>query len=193
MCIRDSLKDGKSKVLTFSYDDGVVQDKRLMEIFDCHGLKGTFNINSGLYRPSDTDGSSGRMTKGSCLALYKNSNHEVAVHGFKHLWPAKISSVELLQEILEDRKAIEKDYGVIARGMAYAYGNYNAEVIDTLKKCGIVYSRGNRACAYVNRRQKSPCKYRRNFRQNHKGHRRCKCADTQKISQASECKILQGG
>lgn len=135
------LKDGKSKVLTFSYDDGVVQDKRLVEIFDCHGLKGTFNINSGLYRPSDTDGSSGRMTKDSCLALYKNSNHEVAVHGFKHLWPAKISSVELLQEILEDRKAIEKDYGVIARGMAYAYGNYNAEVIDILHHCGIVYSR----------------------------------------------------
>ena len=26
---------GKAKAVTFSYDDGVVQDKRLAEIFEC--------------------------------------------------------------------------------------------------------------------------------------------------------------
>ena len=41
------LKDGKSKVLTLSYDDGVVQDIRFIEILDKYGLKGTFNINTG--------------------------------------------------------------------------------------------------------------------------------------------------
>lgn len=135
------LKNGKSKVLTFSYDDGMVQDKRLVEIFDRHGLKATFNINSGLFHPGDTDRDRGRMTHASALALYKDSHHEVAVHGYKHLWPAKISSVELLQEILTDRQCIEKDYGVIVRGSAYAFGNYNQNVIDTLKQCGIVYAR----------------------------------------------------
>lgn len=43
------LKDGKTKVLTLSYDDGVVQDIRLIEIMNKYGLKGTFNINSGMY------------------------------------------------------------------------------------------------------------------------------------------------
>ena len=33
------LKDGKSKVLTLSYDDGVVHDIRLMEIMDRYGQK----------------------------------------------------------------------------------------------------------------------------------------------------------
>ena len=42
------LKDGKSKVLTLSYDDGVVQDIRLMEILDRNGIKATFNINTGM-------------------------------------------------------------------------------------------------------------------------------------------------
>ena len=37
--------DAKRKALTFSYDDGVEQDIRLMEIFNKHGLKGTFNLN----------------------------------------------------------------------------------------------------------------------------------------------------
>ena len=35
--------DGKSKAVTFSYDDGHTSDKRLAEIFDKYGIKGTFN------------------------------------------------------------------------------------------------------------------------------------------------------
>lgn len=40
---------GKMKCLTFSYDDGVTQDKRLVKIFNRYGLKATFNINSELF------------------------------------------------------------------------------------------------------------------------------------------------
>ena len=50
---------GRSKAVTFSYDDGVVQDIRLSQIFDKYGLKGTFNIN----RTTDT-------TKEEYLRLY---------------------------------------------------------------------------------------------------------------------------
>ena len=35
---------GKAKAVTFSYDDGVQQDKRLAGIFDKYGMKGTFNF-----------------------------------------------------------------------------------------------------------------------------------------------------
>jgi hypothetical protein len=41
---------GKAKSLTLSYDDGVEQDIRLVDIMNRYGLKGTFNINSGLYK-----------------------------------------------------------------------------------------------------------------------------------------------
>ena len=37
---------GKAKALTLSYDDGVRQDKKLIEIFNKNGIKGTFNVNS---------------------------------------------------------------------------------------------------------------------------------------------------
>ena len=40
---------GLAKALTFSYDDGVEQDIRLVEILDKYGMKGTFNLNSGCY------------------------------------------------------------------------------------------------------------------------------------------------
>lgn len=42
------MMQGKRKFLTFSYDDGVTQDKRLVKIFNRYGLKATFNINSEL-------------------------------------------------------------------------------------------------------------------------------------------------
>lgn len=45
---------GKAKALTLSYDDGVEQDIRLMDIMDKNGLKGTFNLNSGLFAPEGT-------------------------------------------------------------------------------------------------------------------------------------------
>lgn len=37
---------GKMKAITFSYDDGVVQDRRLISLLNKYGLKATFNLNS---------------------------------------------------------------------------------------------------------------------------------------------------
>ena len=45
---------GKKKALTLSYDDGVEQDIRLIDIMKKNGLKGTFNLNSGCYAPEGT-------------------------------------------------------------------------------------------------------------------------------------------
>ncbi|HNX14524.1 MAG TPA: polysaccharide deacetylase, partial [Oscillospiraceae bacterium] len=35
--------DNKKKAVTFSYDDGVTQDIRLIELFNKYGMKATFN------------------------------------------------------------------------------------------------------------------------------------------------------
>lgn len=137
------LKDGKSKVLTFSYDDGVVQDIRLIGILDKYGLKGTFNINTGTYLPEETvrEKYYGRMKLSEAKALYTGSGHEVAVHALTHPFLEKMKWDEVAVEILEDRKNIEKQYGTLARGMAYPYGTYNDDVIEILRRCGICYSR----------------------------------------------------
>ena len=137
------LKDGKTKVLTLSYDDGVVQDIRLSEILNRHGIKCTFNINSGMYLAEEKEREvfRGRLKRSEALALYADSGHEVAVHAYTHPFLERLDSTEIIYEITEDRKDIESIYGTIARGMAYPYGTYNASVIDVLKHCGIVYSR----------------------------------------------------
>lgn len=136
---------GTDKALTLSYDDGVEQDIRLMEIMKKHGLKGTFNLNSGCYAPEGTVYPEGqihrRMTLKQAQELYKDSGMEVAVHGLTHPFLEKLSVNCCNYEVLQDRVNLEKEYGCIVRGMAYPYGTYNDEVVDVLKNCGIVYSR----------------------------------------------------
>lgn len=71
------LKDNKTKVVTLSYDDGVVQDIRLIEIMDKYGLKGTFNINTGQYLAEDAkrEGFYGRLMRSEAVKLYSGSHH----------------------------------------------------------------------------------------------------------------------
>ncbi len=137
------LKDGKRKVLTLSYDDGVVQDIRLIDIMNKHGLKGTFNINSCGYFPEDAvrDDFRGRLKLSEAKELYINSGHEVAIHAFSHPYLDKLDSAEVIYEITEDRRNIESQFGMIARGMAYPFGAYNDEVADILEKCHVAYAR----------------------------------------------------
>lgn len=45
---------GKKKALTLSYDDGTRQDIRLIGMMKSYGLKGTFNISSGILAPEGT-------------------------------------------------------------------------------------------------------------------------------------------
>ena len=45
---------GKHKVLTMSYDDGKIFDRKLIEIFNKYGIKGTFHLNTGIM-PVDED------------------------------------------------------------------------------------------------------------------------------------------
>ena len=45
---------GKSKALSFSFDDGVSEDARVIEIMNKYRLKGTFNLNSGCLTKTQT-------------------------------------------------------------------------------------------------------------------------------------------
>lgn len=136
---------GKAKALTLSYDDGVEQDIRLIEIMKKHGLKGTFNINSGLYAAEGTVYKEGhihrRMTKKMVEAVYQNSGMEVAVHGLTHPFLEQLPAALCTKEILQDRENLEEQFGGLVRGMAYPFGTYNDDVVETLRRCGIVYSR----------------------------------------------------
>lgn len=76
---------GLAKAITFSYDDGQVYDRRLIEIFNQAGFKGTFHLNSGNL---DKDG---YVQKAELPTLY--AEHEIACHGVTHRHPHQIKPV----------------------------------------------------------------------------------------------------
>ncbi len=136
---------GKAKAFTMSYDDGVQQDVRLIEIMRKNGVKGTFNIGAGLFAGEGTVYPEGqvhrRMTLSECLKAYEGDDIEVAVHGYTHPFLESLPSPAAVLEIIEDRKGLEAAFGGIIRGMAYPYGTYSDTVVDVLRLCGIAYSR----------------------------------------------------
>ncbi len=125
--------EAKRKALTFSYDDGQVHDERLVEIFNKHKIKATFHLNSG------TLDREGYVKSQQLKALYKG--HEVACHGKNHKYLTKLTKEQLINEIWEDRKALEGYMDQMIVGMSYAYGDYSSEVKQILNSLGISYAR----------------------------------------------------
>ena len=133
---------GLKKALTFSYDDGQIHDRRLVETLNRYGMKGTFHLNSGTLSTRisfDTLDTEGFVTKNEIASLYKG--HEIACHGVRHAWLTQLTKEQLLREIWEDRRALEQISGYPVCGMSYAFGVYCDEAIQVLKMTGIEYSR----------------------------------------------------
>ena len=137
--------EGKAKALTLSYDDGVEQDIKLIAIMNKYGLKGTFNLNSGLYSEDNKVYPEGElhrvMSKKQAAEVYLNSGQEIAIHTLTHPFLEKLPGNRVAYEVNKDRENLENQFSTIVRGMAYPYGTYSDEVVEVLKILNIAYSR----------------------------------------------------
>ena len=140
--------NGKKKAITFSFDDGATQDIRLIEILNKYGLKGTFNLNSGLLGREGVLNRNGKtvsfnkVRETELKSIYRG--HEIAVHTLTHPNLTMQEDEEVVRQIEEDRQALSKlcDYEVI--GMAYPCGDVNNDerVAKLIKeRTGVKYAR----------------------------------------------------
>ncbi len=143
------FQQGKEKALTFSYDDGVLSDRKLIEIFDKNNLKCTFNIGSGLFSSEEEAAKNPdptrRMSLSEAAETYSGSAHEVAIHGVTHPFMEQLPGPAALYEGIQDRKSLEDIFHTVVRGMAYPYGTLSDSLVSSLKAAGIAYSRTTRA------------------------------------------------
>ncbi len=139
---------GKKKAVTFSYDDGVKQDIRLIRLFDKYGMKCTFNLNSGLFGVEGDDIRKGvyiradRLKKEEIRSVYEN--HEVAVHTLTHPNLTRLPAREIIRQVEQDRESLGELMGREVTGMAYPGGgiNYNTRVAQIIRKyTGVRYAR----------------------------------------------------
>ena len=135
---------GKAKAVTFSYDDGVWQDKRLAEIFDRYGMKCTFNLNCDCFHE---DG----FTPEQLSEFFLSKGHEIAVHGQCHRANGNLRPIEGIKDVLYCRLELEDKCGRIIRGMAYPdsgiviQGNFvsYSQIKQYLTELDIAYARSH--------------------------------------------------
>ncbi len=134
---------GKAKTLTLSYDDGVIQDIRLVEMLRKSGIKCTFNINSGCFAAEDAvpNGKNRRMSAKQCLQTFTDDVCEVAIHSYNHPTLTLLDSATICCEIVDDRRALEALFNRQIHGMAYPNGPFNDTVVEVARLCGIYYAR----------------------------------------------------
>ena len=123
---------GRHKVLTMSFDDGRVEDRRLVELFNRYGVRGTFNLNAGLLLDD-------RVPPSEWRDLYRG--HEVACHTCLHPTIARSPLDQVARQILEDRQGLESVMGYPVRGLAYPNGSWTPEIAAMLPSLGIRYAR----------------------------------------------------
>ena len=135
--------EGREGALTTSWDDGTSHDRRLVEIFNRHGIKGTFSLNSGKFGldKAVTNWES-YIDRSEVKSLYEG--HEIAVHTVTHPWLQRQPDDMVMSEVLEDRRALEELAGYPVRGMALPFGTYDQRVLQLLRNAGILYVRPTR-------------------------------------------------
>ena len=138
----------KKKAITFSYDDGVVQDIRLIELLNKYGLKCTFNLNSELLSKKGM-----LIREGKRIAHYKihtedvkhiYEGHEVAVHTLPHPNLTQCDDKEIIRQVEADRLNLSELVKYEVVGMVYPCGGVNNDdrVAGIIKKnTGVKYSR----------------------------------------------------
>ena len=132
---------GKSKVFTLSYDDGVVQDKRLTNIIRSYGAKATFNLNAATLGRVETTDLFGK--KGVDISTQRPeelsevyAGQEIAGHGLTHANLSTIGTPLCSYEIVEDKRRLEALTGQPLRMFAYPFGTFSDDVVEALRLAG---------------------------------------------------------
>ncbi len=136
----------KLKAVTFSYDDGITQDIRLIELLNKYGLKCTFNLNSsflGGNRVLQVDNKRISHYKiGAEDVKYVYDGHEVAVHTLTHPRLTRLDKAEIIRQVEQDRIKLSELTGYEVVGMAYPYGDTDDTVAEIIKtQTGVKYCR----------------------------------------------------
>ena len=150
------------KYFTLSFDDGLEQDKRVLDLMKKYGLKGTFNLNSGMFGLQGEVKGIGTFSFQDCEAgvrhhwpfSYISHNRipedeirdvyaemEIATHGYRHEPLGKVKEDLMYNSINLDKENLERLTGKKILGHAYASGSTSPAVERHLKAKGYLYAR----------------------------------------------------
>ena len=115
----------RKKIFLLSFDDGTVWDPRLVALLNQYGIKGTFNLNSGLddFVWNYEDFPVRRQILSDIGNLYEG--HEIASHSLHHHRLDQLSPPQLRREVEEDAARLKAEFGLeeIGFGVPFTFCN----------------------------------------------------------------------
>lgn len=137
---------GKSKALTFGFDDGEIYDRRLAQLFRKYGMSSAFFLitdSLGTRVPFCRYGKDiivERVSAGELSSTYDGM--EIASHTASHHDCTAMSFEMLKKEIERSCLALHPEHPSVENvGLAYPGGAYNAANINSLKRLSVPYAR----------------------------------------------------
>lgn len=122
------------KIFLISFDDGTVQDGRLIGLLNQFGIPATFNLNSGLEDfVWEYDGKPViRQKLGDTVEQYRG--HEIASHSLHHYRLETLPPPQLRREVEEDCKSLRSIFGGKELGFAVPFTVCEEREIRILRK-----------------------------------------------------------
>lgn len=137
--------NGLTKAVILSYDDGLEQDIRLIEILNKYGLKGTFNLNSAYFDTPAPWLKKFTQKEGKYVPKNRISNiyqgHEIASHTTTHPHLTDKMTAFILDAVNKDILALEQHSTTQITSFAYPFGAYDQNAVLTLKTTALTNAR----------------------------------------------------
>ncbi len=123
------------KIFLLSFDDGTIYDRRFVELLNKYGIKGTFNLNSGLedfvWYYEDRFPIH-RQKLGEIGDQYRG--HEIASHSLTHPWLNTLTPPQLAREVGEDAAVLKTLFGLEEIGFGVPFTACGEREIRIIRK-----------------------------------------------------------
>ena len=118
-----------------SFDDGTVYDRRFVQLLNKYGIKGTFNLNSGLENfvwYYEDKFPVRRQILSETLEQYRG--HEIASHSLHHHWLNTLTPPQISREIGEDCETLKSLFGLKEIGFGVPFTACGEREIRLIRK-----------------------------------------------------------
>ena len=131
------------------WDDGVLNDIKVVELCRKYNAKATFNLNPGKHLATtrmtdgwqfrDTGYYPGKLAWSEVKSVYEG--FEVASHGMNHLSAGVVDDKAFVADAVAARNVIEDLFQRECRGFAWPCGKYNEATVQMMHEAGFAYGR----------------------------------------------------
>ena len=129
----------KEFIITTSWDDGSVHDRKIIDLLKKYSIRGTFYIPKEFnYQPGGGE-KIVRVPDGELKTLY--AGFEVGAHSLTHSYFNDISDEQIKEEVCGSKKYLENLLGCPVNIFCYPGGRYNETAVEEIKNAGFIGAR----------------------------------------------------